>query len=153
MAIMARCFMPPDSSWGYLDSTRSGSGILTCDSISRQIVLARSRLTRWCRMIDLGHLVADGKDRVQGAHGLLEDHGDVVPPDLPQPLPVHPQDVLSLETDFSPWVILPGGSGMRRKMERASTDFAASGFPDQTEDFAAPDREVNPSSARTTPDR
>ena len=32
----------------------------------------------------LGHLLAHGVDRVEGGHGLLEDHGDLVAPDVPQ---------------------------------------------------------------------
>ena len=32
----------------------------------------------------LGDLLADGEDRIEARHGLLEHHGDVIAPDLPQ---------------------------------------------------------------------
>jgi hypothetical protein len=46
---------------------------------------------------DLLHLVAYGKDRIEGTHGFLKDHGDAVAPDLAESSPMSFQNILSLE--------------------------------------------------------
>jgi len=67
------------------------------------------------------HLVSHREDRVERTHGFLKNHGNVVASNLPQSLSAHLQDVFAFEEDFSP-MIFPGGSAMRRKIERARTD-------------------------------
>src|SRR5438045_3499246 len=46
-----------------------------------------------------GDLPADGEDRIQAGHGVLEDHRDVVAADAPDLVVVHLQDVLTVEDD------------------------------------------------------
>jgi hypothetical protein len=48
MAIMTRCRMPPDSSWGYCAATRTGSGRPTEANRSVARALAQARDSRRC---------------------------------------------------------------------------------------------------------
>ncbi len=54
----------------------------------------------------LTHLLLDGVQRVERGHRLLEDHGDLVAPDLAERVRRERQHILALEPDFS--------GGMRR---------------------------------------
>src|SRR5437868_11068293 len=46
-----------------------------------------------------GDLPADGEDRVEAGHGVLEDHRDVVPADPADLVVVHLEHVLTVEDD------------------------------------------------------
>ena len=58
-----------------------GSGMPTSFSISTAASSASARGQPLVQPEHLGDLVADGEDRVEGGHRLLEDHGDPVAPD------------------------------------------------------------------------
>ena len=81
-----------------------------------------------------GHLVADGIDGVEGGHGFLEDHGDLVAPDV-----VHLpfclfQQILSVQKDFS----FHHAAGIFQKLHDGHGGHAltAAGLPDQSYSFA-----------------
>ena len=47
----------------------------------------------------LHQLVADGVDRVEAGHGVLEDHGDILAPDVSHLLLVEGEQILAVEGD------------------------------------------------------
>ena len=49
----------------------------------------------------LGYLVSDRIKRVQGCHGLLEYHGDFIPPDIPHFLFGQGEQIGAVENDFT----------------------------------------------------
>ena len=81
IAIMTRWRMPPDSSWGYCLTRRSGLLMPTrrSDSIARSQASLLADLQVEPDL--LGDLVADGEDRVQARQRLLEDHRHVLAAD------------------------------------------------------------------------
>ena len=81
MAIITRWRMPPDSSCGYWPSRRSGSGMRTWRRRSSARVARRLAAQAPVDAQALGQLPADGEDRVQRRHRLLEDHADLVAAD------------------------------------------------------------------------
>ena len=48
----------------------------------------------------LGDLLSDGQDRIQRGHWLLKDHGDVTPPDVPDPLLIQVQKIGAIKEDL-----------------------------------------------------
>ena len=90
----------------------------------------------------LGHLLADGEDRVQGGHGFLEDHGDAVAPDLAHPVLGAAAQVFPLEAD------LPGhrgrGGGQEPQDGHGGDGLAAAGFPHQPQGLAGGQVEAHP---------
>ena len=83
---MARWRMPPENWCGYSFARLSGLAMptsrRTCDGLLLGLGLGEV-------LVDadgLADLVADGEDGVEARHRVLEDHGDVVAPDLLHPL-------------------------------------------------------------------
>ena len=87
MAITTRWRMPPENSCGYCVTRSSGEGTPT--SRSSSTARASARLARQALVLDehLADLVADGIDRVERRHRLLEDHGDVLAAQTPHGAP------------------------------------------------------------------
>ena len=103
----------------------SASGIPTSLSISAQLFcLASARPTTPVIGQRLGQLSADGEHRIERRHGILEDHGDFLTPNLAD---IRSWKDVSKITPFEPEplppAILPGGDGINLKMERTLTDF------------------------------
>ena len=55
------------------------------------------RAERLVQMQDLGNLLFDGMQRVEGGQRFLEDHGDAVAPDLTHGVGLSPDQLLTLE--------------------------------------------------------
>jgi hypothetical protein len=86
-------------------------------------------------------LVPDGIDRVQGAHGLLKDHGDLVAPDAAQLLRFLGQQVLSLEEDLSG--LDAAGRGHEPEDGQGGDALAAARLPDHGQGLALADADVH----------
>ena len=67
----------------------------------------------------LGDLPADRQDRVQRGHRLLKDHADVAAAHLADLLVRKPQQIAAGKQDLRLRVMRPGGSGIRRRIDRA----------------------------------
>ena len=84
IAIITRCRMPPDSSCGYALSRRRGSEIPTSYRANpRQCWYACRRADALMQRDGFDDLIADGVDRIQRRHRLLEDHRDVFAAHVP----------------------------------------------------------------------
>jgi hypothetical protein len=84
IAISTRCRIPPESSCGYWRSLCSGAVMCT----KRKSSTSRSR-NPWppdvaARRQHLAQLIADGKERIEGRHRILQDHRDLAAAQLPQ---------------------------------------------------------------------
>ena len=89
-----------------------------------------------------GHLLPDGEDRVEGGHGFLEDHGDVVAPDLAHPGVGAAAQVFSLETDFAGH---QSRGGLEQPQDGHGGDgLAAAGLPHQAQGLAGGQVEAHP---------
>ena len=99
MAIMARWRMPPESWWGYSWARFSGLGIWTFRSISTALLPALPRAHPTVKHEHLRDLIAHGVDRVEGGHGLLENHGDAVAADVAHLGRRQGEKILPLEAD------------------------------------------------------
>jgi hypothetical protein len=75
----------------------------------------------------LADLVPDGEDGVEARHGVLEDHGDVVAPDLLHPLLGGLEQVLALEEDLT-LRILDRRSGVETHDAESRHALAAAGL-------------------------
>ncbi len=80
----------------------------------------------------LGHLTADGQNRVERGHGLLEDHRDLAAPDGPQLLLFEIEEVGLLKQDAS-GVDPPRRLGDQTQDGQGGDGLAAAGFADQAE--------------------
>ncbi len=83
----------------------------------------------------LGQLIADGEDRIERTHRLLEDHGDALAADGAQLRGAGGQQILALEEDLA----AEHARGWRRQQteDREGRDaLAAAGLADEAEDFA-----------------
>ena len=143
IAIMTRCRMPPDNSWGYWRTRRSGAERPTRRSDS----IARLRASRLGHALMEPHgfrdLVADREHRVQAGHRLLEDHRDVVAADVAHLVLREREQVTPVEPD------LPLDDLARRRLDEAhdrvrGDALAAAGLADQAQRCAALDPEVHP---------
>ncbi len=90
----------------------------------------------------LGHLLADGEDRIQGGHGFLEDHGDVVAPDLAHPGLGAPAQVFPLKADRAGH--LGRGSLEEPQDGQRGDGLAAAGLPHQAQGLAGGQVETHP---------
>jgi hypothetical protein len=62
----------------------------------------------WFAVLDVQHLAAYGKHRIERGHGVLEYHRDAVAPDFAQFILAHPEHVAPLELHhaaFNPGVV------------------------------------------------
>ena len=104
---------------GDADVRENLDGLLVCLGLREVLVDADG----------LANLVPDGEDGVEARHGVLEDHGDVVAPNLLHPLLRHLEEVLALEEDLT-----LGVRGWRLRVQlhhRERRDaLAAAGLPD-----------------------
>ena len=77
MAIITRWRMPPENSCGYCLNRRSGSVMptLVSSSMARALRLRRRHVEMLQHRLD--DLPADGQQRVERRHRLLEDHRDL----------------------------------------------------------------------------
>jgi len=81
------------------------------------------------------NLVSHCKNGVEGGHGLLEDHGDPIPPDLPHLILREGEKVLPLEQDLSGHH--PSGRhGDKAKNGEGCHTLPASGLADNAQGFA-----------------
>src|SRR5690606_2493383 len=89
----------------------------------------------------LGDLLADGEDRVERGHRLLEDHADAAAPDPAQLRGRHRDEVLALEQDP------PGNPGRMPRQQaedrQAGDGLAAAAFADHAEALAGADPEAD----------
>ena len=76
MAIITRWRMPPESWCGYSSMRRAGAGMPTSSSSSIVAVARRRAVEPEVVAQHLADLAADGEDRVQRRHRLLEHEGD-----------------------------------------------------------------------------
>ena len=90
-----------------------------------------------------GNLVADGEDRIERRHRLLEDHRDVVAPDRAHSLVRQHGDVFALVEDF-PADDPPGTLGQQLDHRERGDALAAAGFADQPHRLARFDAECHP---------
>jgi hypothetical protein len=90
---------------------------------------------------DLHDLLADGEHRIERSHGLLEDHGDAVAPDLAHAVRGRTQQVLPQEAD----VAADGGLGRGEQPEdgQGGDGLAAARFPHQAQGFAGAEVEAD----------
>ena len=89
IAIMTRWRMPPENSWGYSSMRLRWRPRYPPSRASRRRSRAPRLLSRVAVQEDgLHELVADGVQRREARHGLLEDHGDVLAADAPHLFPV-----------------------------------------------------------------
>lgn len=85
-----------------------------------------------------GDLGADGHDRVEGGHGLLEDHGDVAAAVAAHGGFGEGEEVCAVEVDAA----CDGcGGGEEAKQGEGGGGFAGAGFSDEAQGFARGDRE------------
>src|SRR5437016_3543220 len=100
----------------------------------------------------LGDLPADGEDRIQARHRVLEDHRDVVAADAPDLVVVHLQDVLTVEDDRA---LDDAAGGLRNEThQRERGDrFPHPDSPTSPRVSPASSSNDTPSTARTTPSR
>ena len=82
---------------------------------------ASRRVTRDGAAARLGDLLADGEDRIERGHRLLEDHADAVAADRAQASRVERQRDPRPRTGCGRPSICPGGSGKRRMIDSAVT--------------------------------
>ena len=73
-----------------------------------------------------GKLIADTDDGVQGGHGVLEDHGDFVAPDLVEVLLGNFQQVLTVIDDLAG--LHDGGTRAGRRLPRLPTPSCGPAF-------------------------
>ena len=76
---------------------------------------------------DLSDLGADAEHRVEGGEGLLEDHGDLFPPDLAHPFFVIGEQVVAVEQDLSG----DGGAIQQADERQGGHALSAPGFAHQ----------------------
>ncbi len=78
MAIITRWRMPPENWCGYSSKRDEALGMRTFSS-RRIVSAARFGLGHVAMAGErLGNLPADGEDRIEAGHRLLEDHGDII---------------------------------------------------------------------------
>src|ERR1035437_8076426 len=97
-----------------------------------------------------GDLVTDSEYRVQGRHGLLEDHAHVAAPDLAHLRHRHGQDLLAVEPDLA-CDDLAGWDVDESHDAQGCDALAAAGLPDQTQGLAPLELEVNAVDRRYRP--
>ena len=91
---------------------------------------------------DLHDLVADRHDRVQGCHGILEDHRDIVAADLTDFMRTLLADVLAVQNDLA----ADDASGrIRNQIQdgKCCCRLACAGLADQSHTLALVDREAD----------
>ncbi len=88
----------------------------------------------------LGDLIANGKDRIQRGHGFLKDHGDAIATNRSEVAFRELEEVLILEEDSS-GDDASRGAGNEAENREGGDAFSTTGFPHQTQDFAAIDME------------
>ena len=140
MAIMARWRMPPESWCGYSLTRCCGSGMPTSCSISMARAergLARHVLVQDQRLADLP---ADGHDRIERGHRLLEDHGDLVAADAAHGGLVEGDEVDAVEPDGAA-DDAAGRIGDQAHQGERGDALAAAGFADDGQRLAALERE------------
>ena len=105
----------------------------------------------------LRDLLADGQHRIEAGHRLLEDHGDVVAPDLLHRLLGKRQQVAPLQRD--PPLDAAGAAGEQAHDRQRGDALARAGFPDDGERLLRVDVEADvaedlaPAAARVEPRR
>ena len=82
----------------------------------------------------LPDLPAHGEDRIQGRHGLLEDHGQLGPPDMAHLLLGHLQYIFALQQDLAPLHLRRVGQQPHHGQARHA--LAAAGFPHHAQSFS-----------------
>src|SRR5262249_15493071 len=85
--------------WKLLDPTlrvRYPHLLQTTDSLPTGLRLAHAKV----EFKGLGKLALDGEHRVEGGHGLLKDHGNLLTTDMPHLQVGELEQVLTLEDDF-----------------------------------------------------
>ena len=138
MAIITRWRMPPDSSWGYWPSRRSGSGMRTSRS-SRSAVSPRCALvhpeveSEW-----FGDLLADLHQRVERDHRVLEHHRHLGAPQVAHLLGIESEDLLAGEPDRTR---RHSSRGQQAHDRAAQHGLARTRFADDPERLAALERE------------
>ena len=139
MAIMARWRMPPESWCGYSLTRWAGSGMPTsCQHLGRPLERGPVRQAL-VQDQGLADLPADGHDRVERGHRLLEDHGDLVAADRPHGVLVERDEVDAVEAHRS--ADDPSGRVGDEAQDRQGRDaLAAAGFADDRQRLAAPER-------------
>ena len=84
----------------------------------------------------LAHLVADGKDRVKGGHGVLDNQGDPAAPDVAYFLFGHLEEVFAFEQDF-PAHDVAGGFGDKPHEGEHGDGLTGARFAHDAQGFAA----------------
>ena len=150
MAIITRWRMPPESWCGYSRTRRAGAGMPTSVSISIALALGVARRHALVQPQRLADLLADGQHRVQAGHRLLEDHRDRVAADVAH-LRLRTASAGRGRRSGCDPAILPGGSGISRRIDSAVTDLPQPDSPTMPSVSPASMWNDTPSTARTTP--
>jgi hypothetical protein len=90
-----------------------------------------------------GDLVSNGEDGVERGHGFLEDHGDLLTPDLLHLLLRKGEEICPFEEDLTPFVATERGRDQSHNGESGDA-FAATGFSNDTQNLASLYLKINP---------
>jgi hypothetical protein len=139
MAIMMRWHMPPESSNGYWCRTplRVGDAdrLEHCARRLSGFGPAAAAVDR----VGLRDLGADGRERVEGGGGLLEDDGQALAAHAPHGALRQPREVGSLQSDVASGQ--PHARRQQAQERERGQRLSAAGLPDQRQDLALPERE------------
>ena len=94
------------------------------------------------KLDDLRDLVAHPHNGVQGGHGILKDHGDLIAADLSQLAVLHLEQILPVEEDLSA-ADLGGGLGQKPQNGQGGGGLARAGLAHQTQGLALFDGEAD----------
>jgi hypothetical protein len=135
MAIIARWRMPPESWWGVVPGAQARLGHADPPQHLHGALARRLAVQLLVQEQRFADLPADGHDRVERGHRLLEDHRDVVAADGPHRRRFEGEQVDTVErngaADDAPGIVDEPHDGER------GDAFAATAFADDRQGFAA----------------
>ena len=137
MAPTMRWRMPPDISCGYCVTRVSGEGMRTDFSRSFARCQATERPASLMHADRFGDLIADGEQRIQRCHRILQDHGDPLAAHVPHLAVGLAYQVLALEHHRAADDLRRGGQHAQDGQRQRA--LAGAGFADDAERLAGVD--------------